>query len=105
LDIEAAKIYDLIDQKKIKRKIFIPSKSEIWEIKSHNNKNVYWIDFGKKYCSCKGFYYNIKNGTCYHIRAVQMAIMLNGYELEFLQDNYLNSYLYNLLDNLLNNNR
>jgi predicted nucleic acid-binding Zn finger protein len=105
LDTEDAKIRNLIDQKKIKRKIFIPSKNEIWEIKGYNNKNVYWIDFNKKYCSCKGFYYNIKNGTCYHIRAVQMAIIKNGYDLEFLQDNNLNRYLGNLLDNLLNNNR
>ncbi len=83
----------------------MPSKTEIWEIKSNNNNNIYWLDFVKEYCSCKGFYYNIKNKTCYHIRAVSAAIIQNGYEIEFLQDNELNNYLFNLIDNLLDNNR
>lgn len=105
MDTEITKIHDLIDKKKIKRIIFIPSKNEIWEIKSNSNNNIYWIDYNKKYCSCKGFYYNIKNRTCYHIRAVSTAITQNGYGMEFLQDNDLNYYLDSLIDNLLDNNK
>ena len=104
MDIEVIKIHDLLVKKKIKRIVFIPSKTVIWEIKSNNNNNIYWMDFVKKYCSCKGFYYNNKNRTCYHIRAVDEAITQNGYEIEFLQDSELNNYLDYLIDNLLYNN-
>jgi len=105
LNVEALKIHDLLVKRKIKRVIFIPSKIEIWEIKSNNNNNIYWIDFTKNYCSCKGFYYNTKNSPCYHIRAVSAAITQSGYEIEILQDNKLNSYLDSLIDNLIENNR
>ena len=104
MDIEVIKIHDLLSKKKIKRIVFIPSKTVIWEIKSNNNNNIYWIDFVRKYCSCKGFYYNSNNGKCYHMRAVYEAITQNGYEIEFLQDSELNNYLDFLIDNLLDNN-
>jgi predicted nucleic acid-binding Zn finger protein len=102
-DIE--KIQNLINEKKIKKIIFIPSKKEIWEIKSNKNNNIYLIDVKENFCSCKGFYYNFTKKICYHIQAVSIAYRRNRYEIEFLKDTELNNYLNNLLDNLMNNNK
>ncbi len=101
---EVEKIDDLIHRKKIKKVIFIPSKIEIWEIKSNTNNNIYWIDLNKSYCSCKSFYYNFIKKSCYHISAVSIALELNSYEIELCNDNELNNYLNNLIENLMNNN-
>ncbi|MER5176475.1 MAG: SWIM zinc finger family protein [Candidatus Nitrosocosmicus sp.] len=101
---EVEKIDELINRKKIKKITFIPSKIEIWEIKSNTNNNSYWIDLNKSYCSCKGFYYNFIKKICYHISAVSIAIEQNRYQFEFLKDSELNNYLNNLIENLMNNN-
>ncbi len=101
---EVEKIDKLINEGKIKKIIFIPSKAEIWEIKSNKNNNVYWIDLNEYYCSCKGFYYNFTKKICYHISAVSIAIEQNRYQIEFLKDSELNNYLNNLMEYLINNN-
>lgn len=101
---EIEKIDDLINTKKIKKIVFIPSKVQIWEIKSNRNNNIYWIDLDKNYCSCKGFYYNYNKKNCYHISAVSIANSQNRFQIEFLKDNELNHQLYNQIDNIINNN-
>jgi predicted nucleic acid-binding Zn finger protein len=104
LDNKEEKIDKLIDGKKIRKIIFIPSKVEMWEIKSNKNDNLYWIDLNKNYCSCKGFYYNYIKKICYHIIAVSTAYKQNRYQIEFLDDNKLNNYINNKIENLMNNN-
>ncbi|MBA3749613.1 MAG: hypothetical protein H0X03_01715 [Nitrosopumilus sp.] len=102
-DVE--KIQNLINEKKIKKIIFIPSKNEIWEIKSNRNNNIYLIDLKENFCSCKGYYYNFIKKICYHIQAVSIACKHDRYEIEFLKDTELNNYLDNLMDNLMDSNK
>jgi predicted nucleic acid-binding Zn finger protein len=104
LSKEIEKIDELINRKKIKKIVFIPSKVQIWIIKSIQNNNVYWIDLDKNYCSCKGFYYNYNKKNCYHINAVSIAHRQNKFQIEFLKDSDLNYLLYNQIDNIINNN-
>ncbi len=101
---EIEKIDELINSKNIKKIVFIPSKVQIWIIKSNQNNNVYWIDLDKTYCSCKGFYYNYKKKNCYHISAVSIAHSHNKFQMEFLKDSELNYHLFNQIDNIINNN-
>jgi predicted nucleic acid-binding Zn finger protein len=98
------KIDELINGDKIKRIIIIPSKVEIWEIKSYKTNNLYWTDLNKNYCSCKGFYYNFSKKICYHITAISIAFTQNRYQIEFLKDSELNNYLNNKIETLMNNN-
>lgn len=104
LDNKEEKIDKLIDGKKIRKIIFIPSKIVMWEIKSNKNDRLYWIDLNKNYCSCKGFYYNYITKICYHIIAVSRAYKQNGYQIEFLDDNKLNNYINSKIESLMNNN-
>ena len=104
LDNKEEKVDELINGKKIKKIIFIPSKVEMWEIKSNKNDNLYWIDLNKNYCSCKGFYYNYITKICYHIIAVSLAYKQNKYQIEFLDDSELNNYINNKIENLMNYN-
>jgi hypothetical protein len=48
-EIEAEKINELINDKKIKKIVFTPSKIGIWEVKSHKNNNIYWVDIETNY--------------------------------------------------------
>jgi predicted nucleic acid-binding Zn finger protein len=104
VDHKEEKIDNLINGEKIKKIIFIPSKVEMWEIKSKKNDNLYWIDLNKNYCSCKGFYYNYIKKRCYHISAVSIAYKQNKYQIEFLDDSELNNYINNKIETLMNNN-
>ncbi len=101
---EIEKIDELINRKKIKKIVFIPSKVQIWMIKSDRNNNVYWADLDKNYCSCKGFYYNYKRKHCYHITAIAIANSQNKFQIEYIEDSEMNHYLYNQIDNIINNN-
>jgi predicted nucleic acid-binding Zn finger protein len=103
-EVEAEKINELINGKKIKKIVFAPSKIGIWEVKSHKNNNIYWVDIETKYCSCKGFYYNFMKKVCYHITAVSTALSQNAYKIELLSDSEMNDYFNNQIDNLINNN-
>jgi predicted nucleic acid-binding Zn finger protein len=104
LDNKEEKVDELINGKKIKKIIFIPSKVEMWEIKSNKNDNLYLIDLNKNYCSCKGFYYNYITKICYHIIAVSTAYKQNRYQIEFLDDSELSNYINNKIENLMNYN-
>jgi predicted nucleic acid-binding Zn finger protein len=104
LDNKEEKVDELINGKKIKKIIFIPSKVEMWEIKSNKNDNLYWIDLNKNYCSCKGFYYNYITKICYHIIAVSRAYKQNRYQIEFLDDSELSNYINNKIENFMNYN-
>ena len=101
---DAEKINDLIKEEKIKKIVFTPSKIGIWEVKSHKNDNIYWVDIETNYCSCKGFYYNFMKKACYHISAVSTALSQNAYKIELLSDSEMNDYFNNQIDNLINNN-
>jgi predicted nucleic acid-binding Zn finger protein len=103
-EVEAEKIHELINGKKIKKIVFAPSKIGIWEVKSRKNNNIYWVDMETKYCSCKGFYYNFMKKVCYHIIAVSTALSQNAYKIELLSDSEMNDYFNNQIDNLINNN-
>jgi predicted nucleic acid-binding Zn finger protein len=103
-EAEAEKINELINEKKVKKIVFAPSKVEIWEVKSHKNSNIYWVDTETKYCSCKGFYYSFIKKTCYHISAVSAALSQNAYKIELLPDSEMNDYFNVQIDNLINNN-
>jgi predicted nucleic acid-binding Zn finger protein len=104
LDNKEEKVDELINGKKIKKIIFIPSKVEMWEIKSNKNDNLYLIDLNKNYCSCKGFYYNYITKICYHIIAVSTAYKQNRYQIEFLDDSELSNYINNKIENFMNYN-
>ena len=103
-EVVAEKINELINEKKIKKIVFAPSNIGIWEVKSHKNDNIYWVDIETKYCSCKGFYYNFMKKACYHISAVSTALSQNAYKIELLSDSEMNDYFNNQIDNLINNN-
>jgi predicted nucleic acid-binding Zn finger protein len=103
-EVEAEKINELINEKKIKKIVFTPSKIGIWEVKSHKNNNIYWVDIETNYCSCKGFYYNFMKKACYHISAVSTALSQNAYKIELLSDSEMNDYFNKQIDNLINNN-
>ncbi len=103
-EVEAEKINGLINEKKVKKIVFTPSKVEIWEVKSHKNNNIYWVDIETKYCSCKGFYYNFTKKTCYHISAVSTVLSQNAYKIELLSDSEMNDFFNNQIDNLISNN-
>ena len=103
-EVEAEKINELINGKKIKKIVFAPSRIGIWEVKSHKNNSIYWVDIETKYCSCKGFYYNFMKKVCYHISAVSTALSQNAYKIELLSDSEINDYFNNQIDNLINNN-
>ena len=104
IEAESEKVNELINEKKVKKIVFAPSKIEIWEVKSHNSNNIYWTDIETKYCSCKGFYYNSTKKTCYHISAVSAALSQNAYRIELLSDREMNDYFSNQIDNMINNN-
>lgn len=70
---------------KIKKNIFLPSKTTIWEILSSKTNKVYFID-RKKYCSCKGFYYNKSKKYCYHLIEIEKAIINKNYNIEIQND-------------------
>ena len=104
-EAEAEKINELLNEKKVKKIVFAPSRVEIWEVKSHKNStNIYWVDTETKYCSCKGFYYSFTKKTCYHISAVSAALSQNAYKIELLPDSGMNDYFSSQIDNLINNN-
>ena len=87
-------------EKKLER-LFHSIKSYNVGNKSNKNDNLYWIDLNKNYCSCKGFYYNYLTKICYHIIAVSTAYKQNRYQIEILDDNKLNNYINNKIDNLM----
>jgi predicted nucleic acid-binding Zn finger protein len=86
------KIDELIKSDKIKKIIFLPSKTQLFEIKSNTNNKTYWIDLERNCCSCRGFYYNFKKGKCYHIQAAYIAVKHNKYKVKFLNDSEINNH-------------
>jgi predicted nucleic acid-binding Zn finger protein len=95
------KIDELIKSDKIKKIIYLPSKNQIWEIKSNTNNKIYLIDLDWNYCSCRGFYYNFTKGKCYHIKATEIAYKNNKYKVEFLNDEEMNTHLIKQLKELI----
>jgi len=76
----------------IKKNIFIPSETIIWERLSSKTKKLYFID-RKNYCSCKGFYYNNSRKYCYHLIEIEKAVRNKKYIIEFQNDKDIDNFI------------
>lgn len=88
-------------KRSIKKNVFLPSETVIWEMASSKIEKSYFIEL-KRYCSCKGFYYNKSRQHCYHLVEVERAISDTNYIIEIHQDKDRDKFIKKLVWNIFN---
>jgi len=80
----------MVETKRIKLHIFLPSGRKVWTAVGSDGDHL--LNVSQPYCSCRDFHFRYitdKDEECYHLLALKMAIRSKTYDtIEFQDEEY-----------------
>jgi len=96
------KIEKLVEERRVKRHLFMPSRRELWTVVGLDSEHLIFPEL--PYCTCGHFYFSVLSGRsklCYHLEGAERAMKENAFETVDFDDSEYAHMLHVLIDDVV----